>query len=226
MTNIKKLAVMGSDSSTNLEAIVRWFRGKNVDVTCISNIEDSAILKKAQELNIKQKYLPSEQNSEYFAKLENTRDKFDLIALTGYEKILTMDTLNSMGNVINVHPSLLPAFRGKDALKDAFLMGVKVSGITIHYVNNEIDGGKIVAQYPVFIANDMHFDEFEYEIQTIEKKLYPIVIEKVLNDQVFDFQDLMKSSCNNSSCGGSGCGGSCGSKSENIGNGDKNNDGE
>lgn len=218
MVKIKKLAVMGSDSSNNLEAIVRWFQSSNsakgVEITCISDVEDSAIIKKAKDLGILYKYLPYAENPEYFKKLEHSRKKFDLIALSDYQNLFSHDIIKVMGKVINIHPSLLPSFKGDNPIKEAFLAGVKVSGVTVHYIDHEIEGGRIIAQYPVFIANDMHFDEFEYEIQTIEKKLYPIVIEKVLNDQVFDFQDLMKSSCNNHSCGSSGCGGKCGSNKD------------
>lgn len=220
MTKLKKLAIMGSDSDNNLEAIVRWFHAKGVEITCISDVEDSAILQKAKDLDIPCKWVAGFENLEYFKKLEHAHSKFDLIALTDYQNLLSQGIIKVMGKVINIHPSLLPSFKGENPIREAFLSGVKVSGITVHYMDHEIEGGRIIAQYPVFIANDMHFDEFEYEIETIEKKLYPIVIEKVLNDQVFDFQDLMKSSCNNQSCGSSGCGGKCGSNFEAPDNGE------
>lgn len=208
---MKKLAIMGSGNGGNFESIAKWFQNSNickdVEITCISDVEDAKILKRAEQLGIASKYLPVAENYEYF-----NENKFDLIAMAGYMQILPEKVLSVMGNVINVHPSLLPSFKGKDAIQQAFLAGVKVSGITIHYVDKDVDSGKIIAQYPVFIDNAMRLDEFEEEIHTIEHKLYPIVIEKVLEDKVFDFQDLMKSSCNNSDggCGG-GCGGKCGS---------------
>lgn len=198
-----KLAIMGSGKGSNFEAIVKWFKGKStckdIEITCLSAVEDAPILKKAERLEIKHQFLPFEKNFEYFSE-----NHFDLVALAGYMQIFPENVLDIMGNVINVHPSLLPSFKGKDAIQKAFLAGVKVSGITIHWVEKDIDGGKIITQYPVFITNGMHFDEFEEEIHTIEHKLYPIVIEKVLEDKVFDFQDLMKSSCNNKKCSSTG----------------------
>lgn len=194
---MKKLAIMGSGRGSNFEAIVRWFKNKDVEITCLSDVEDSLILEKAKKSEIKNQFLPYEENLEYF-----TQNKFDLIVLAGYMRVLPEDVLDAMGKVINIHPSLLPAFKGQEAIQQAFLAGVKVSGITIHWVEKNVDEGKIIAQYPVFIDNYMHLDEFEEEIHTIEHKLYPIVIEKVLEDKVFDFQDLMKSSCNNKGCGG------------------------
>ena len=194
---MKKLLIMGSGQGSNFEAIVKWFQNKNVEITCVSDVEDALILEKAKKAGINAQFVPFEKNEEFF-----TQNKFDLVALAGYMRILPENVLEIMGDVINIHPSLLPSFKGKDAIRKAFLAGVKLSGITIHWVEKGVDAGKIIAQYPVFIDNYMHLDEFEDEIHTIEHKLYPIVIEKVLEDKVFDFQDLMKSSCNNKGCGG------------------------
>ena len=102
---------------------------------------------------------------------------------------------------INSHYSLLPAFDGEDEIKQAFLAGVKVTGITFYYTNPF----KIIAQYPVFIKSTSHYDDTEREIEYIEQVLYPIIIEKILNNEQFEIQDLLKNgSCGNncSSCGG------------------------
>lgn len=195
---MKKLAVMGSGNGSNFEAIAQYFQGKDVQITCLSNVEDAFILKRAEKFGINAEFLPFDKNLEYFS-----QNKFDLVVLAGYMRILGVNVLNEMGDkVINIHPSLLPAFKGStNAIKDAFLAGVKVSGVSLHWVTSDVDGGKIIAQYPVLITNDMHFDEFEAEMHKIEHKLYPIVIEKLLEDKIFDFSDLMKSSCGGS-CGG------------------------
>lgn len=196
---MKKLAVMGSGYGSNFEAIANYFKSKDVEIICLSDVENAFILERAKKLEMKWKFLPFEDNFEYFSK-----NKFDLVVLAGYMRILDEKTLDKMGDVINIHPSILPSFRGKGAIKKAFLSGVKLSGITIHWVEQEVDKGKIIAQYPVFIENAMSLDEFEQAIHNVEHKLYPIVIEKILEDKVFDFQDLMKSS-KKQSCGG--CGG-------------------
>lgn len=197
---MKKLAVMGSGNGSNFEAIAQYFKDKDVQITCLSNKEDAFILSRAQKFGIKAEFLPFAKNLEYFK-----QNKFDLVVLAGYMRIITEDVLKEMGKVINIHPSLLPAFKGSaNGIKDAFLTGVKVSGVSVHWVTSDIDGGEIIAQYPVFITNDMHFDEFETEMHTLEHKLYPVVIEKLLEDKVFDFSDLMKSQC------GTSCGSSCG----------------
>jgi phosphoribosylglycinamide formyltransferase-1 len=109
------------------------------------------------------------------------------------------------GTVINIHPSLLPAFATKNSIKDSFLYGVKVSGITIHCVEKENFYGRIITQYPVLIGNDTHFDEFEKEIIKLCAKIAPQIIETILNDKVFDFLQLYQSSPCQKQGGCSGC---------------------
>ena len=120
---------------------------------------------------------------------------FDLVVLfDNYDFVLKGE------NYINVQPSLLPAYKGNDAIFRAFKDGVKVSGITIHSKD------KIIAQYPVLIGLDTHIDDFIKEIHLVASKLLPIVIDAILNDRVFDFNDLFSNPCHNSG-GCSGCNG-------------------
>lgn len=191
----KKLAVMGSGNGSNFDAIVKHFKAlkqtlneefwSGLEILCISDNKDAKILKRAKKLGIKEIYLPYEENEDFFR-----TNKFDLIALAGYMRILTPETLKN-GRFINIHPSLLPAFKGKNAILRAYEAGVKVSGVSVHCVNETIDGGKIIAQYPVFINEDMSFAEFEEAIHATEHNLYPVVIEKVMQDKIFNFRDLM-----------------------------------
>ena len=197
---MKKIAILGSGEGNIFEAIVNYFAEENrkekVEIICLSDNYNAEILNKAKNMNISYKYLPFEENSNYFA-----TQNFDLIILDYYSKDLTANILE-LGKFINVHPSLLPAFKGKDAISRAFEAGVKVSGITVHTMTNQIDGGKILAQFPVLIGNATHFDEFQAEIHKLEQLLTPIVVEKILEDKVFDFSDLISTSS---------CGGNCGS---------------
>lgn len=181
----KRIAVMGSGEGTNFQAIAEFFKSKDVEIVCLSDNLNAKILERAKKMGIEQHYLPYEENAAYFG-----ANDFDMVVLAGYMRILPPEVLD-LGRFVNIHPSLLPAFKGKDAIQRAFLAGVKVSGVTVHWVCDDVDGGKIIAQYPVLIDNSMHFDEFESEIHKIEHILYPIVIEKLLNDEVFDFSDLI-----------------------------------
>ncbi len=193
---MKKLAILGSAESEVLEAILNYFKEKDVDITCISNDEHSNFFKKAKDLCKNTKYLSAENMCEYFASHD-----IDLIAMCDFRGNLNDDVLDS-AKFINIHPSLLPAFKGPDAISRAFKSGVKVSGVTIYRVKQDIENAEIIAQYPVLIGNLTHFDEFKESITELSAHLYPIVIEKILNDEVFDFSDLI-GGCN-SSCGGCG----------------------
>lgn len=133
--------------------------------------------------------------------VDGIHDEFDLIVLTGFESQFKNVV---KAKVLNIYPSILPAFKGQNAIKEAFISGVKVSGVSVHEVNSDNFYGRILAQYPVLIGNTTHIDEFTKEVVAVAKKLYPVVIDAVLNDKVFDFSDLFKSSCsgNCGRCGG------------------------
>ena len=150
---MKKIAVLGSASGQNLKAIVKYFENKNVKITAVSDIENSDFLQAAKSLNIEWKFLPYEQNFEYFSSHD-----FDLIVLCDYRNELCADVLET-GRFISIQPSLLPAFKGKDAIERAFMAGVKVSGVTVYSLNANENDEKIIAQYPVLISNETHFDE-------------------------------------------------------------------
>ncbi len=193
----KKIAVMGSGEGSNFQAIAEYFKDKDVKMICLSDNLNAKILERAKKLGIENRYLPYEENAAYFGAHD-----FDLIVLAGYMRILPPEVLD-LGRFINIHPSLLPAFKGKDAIQRAFMAGVKVSGVTVHMVTEELDGGRIIAQFPVLIDNSMHFDDFEKEIHKLEHLIYPIVIDKLLKDEAFDFNDLF------GNCGGCGGCGNC-----------------
>lgn len=196
----KKIAIMGSGNGSNFEAIVKYFDGKPVDILCISNKDDAKILERAERLKIKSIILNFAQNEEFFS-----AQKFDLVVLAGYMRVLTPKTLAN-NRFINIHPSLLPAFKGLNAIEQAYNLGVKVTGVSVHWVNNELDGGKIIAQYPVLVEPFMNLMDLEAQIHELEHLLYPAVIDAVLYERVFNFSELLKGSkrCNSSGCG-SGC---------------------
>ena len=85
--------------------------------------------------------------------------------------------------IVNVHPSLLPAFKGGYAIKQAWEYGVKVTGVTIHYVDERMDEGEIIAQKIVNVTKKDTLETLEQKIHKVEHKLYPTVIKKLLNDQ-------------------------------------------
>ncbi len=131
---------------------------------------------------------------------------YDIIALTGYETEFNADFEGK--EVLNIHPSLLPSFMKEDAITKSYLSGIKVSGVTIHKVEKDNFYGKILAQYPVLIGLETHLEEFTDDLEKVGARLYPPVIEAIINDTVFDFQDLFKNPCNHAN---GGCSGNCSS---------------
>lgn len=195
---MKKLAIIGSNSGDLLESIYNYFiiNKCDVEITCLYDVLGADIAHRAASLQIKSRYLPPEQLAEYLG-----ANSFDLIALTDYKGVLTEEIIE-LGKFVNVHPSLLPSFKGEDAIQRAFLAGVKVTGATVHWITNDIDGGKIIAQYPILINNSDHFDDVEGQILELEKVLYPAAINSILDDKVFDFSDLFPSHGCSGNCGG------------------------
>lgn len=193
-----KIAILASGNGTNAEAIIKHFENNpNVEIFCFSDNANAKVLKCAENLGIKAIHLPFEENLEYFSK--NT---FDLYILAGYMRILPEKVLQ-LGTFINIHPSLLPAFKGKNAIKKAYDYGVKVTGVSVHYVEKEVDSGKIILQTPVIIEHDMNLAELEEKIHEIEHKVYPMVIESLIYDKIVDFMPQKNGGCN---CKSKGCG--------------------
>lgn len=114
--------------------------------------------------------------------LQALRDKqVEWIVLAGYMRLVGPTLLKPFeGRIINIHPSLLPAFPGLDAIGQAFDAGVKVSGVTIHFVDEGMDTGSIIAQEAVEIASGMTHENFQSAIQAVEHHLYPKTIQELI----------------------------------------------
>jgi len=106
--------------------------------------------------------------------------KINFIALAGFMRILTPYFIRSFsGRILNVHPSLLPAFKGAHAIRDAFHAGVRETGVTVHLVTEELDAGPILAQSKVKLSRKETLKSLEGKIHCLEHKLYPQVIQSV-----------------------------------------------
>ena len=202
---MKNLGILSSGGADEYKSIIERLSGQDVRITCINTDFKSDIFEFVKPLeNVCAVCVGKEEFLSYFS--ENS---FSLVAVRNCGAELPPQVINT-NRFINIHQSLLPAFAGGDALFRAFNAGVKVSGVTVHYITANVDGYKIITQYPVLIPNLMHFDELQTEIVKLEDSIYPIVIEKILEDKVFDFQDLLPGySCGSCGSGCSGCGGSC-----------------
>ncbi len=100
-------------------------------------------------------------------------------------RILSAEFINFYKNrIINIHPSLLPSFKGRNGIEDAYNYGVKVTGVTVHFVDAGIDTGKIIAQTAVIIEEDETLLSLEEKIHQAEYELYPAALKKVLDGGV------------------------------------------
>jgi len=166
------IVVLISGSGTNLQAIL----DAGIPVShVISNTSEAQGLRRAENARIPW--------SSYKATHILEKD-IKLIVLAGFMRILGEQFIYRWRNkIVNVHPSLLPAFKGAHAIKRAWEYGVKVTGVTIHYVNEQIDEGEIIAQKTVNVTKKDTLETLERKIHKIEHKLYPTIIKKLLNDQ-------------------------------------------
>ena len=99
------------------------------------------------------------------------------VVMAGYMRKVTPVMLNAFPNrVLNLHPALLPSFKGAHAIADAFNAGVKVTGVTVHFANEDYDKGPIVAQEPVRVAEGDTLETLEAHIHQVEHELYPRVL--------------------------------------------------
>lgn len=169
---MKKILVFASGNGSNFEAIVKYFSSGAVIIELLCDKKDAYVFKRAKKLGIKS----------YFVKFEDTYDflkdkKYNLFVLAGYMRILPECVLK-LGTFVNIHPSLLPKFKGKNAIERAFESREEITGVTIHYVNSEVDCGEIIVQETCKISDDMEM--LKRRIHSIEHKIYPKVIEGLL----------------------------------------------
>jgi phosphoribosylglycinamide formyltransferase 1 len=108
------------------------------------------------------------------------RHDIELVAIAGFGTILSKPFIDAYGgHVVNTHPSLLPAFKGWHAVRDALEFGVKVTGCTVHLVTEEVDDGPILAQEAVPVLDDDTEQTLHERIKAVERRLYPEVIERL-----------------------------------------------
>jgi len=179
------IAVFASGRGTNFGVIIRAVRkGKikaNLSLLICDNPKAGAI-GRAKRAGIKIALIKREDfaNKEDFeAKIIEhlEENKIDLIVLAGFMRMLSPEFVGRhAGRILNIHPALLPTFKGTEAIKDAFDYGVKVTGVTVHFVDEKMDHGPIILQKAVQIEEDDTVESLEKKMHKIEHRLYPEAI--------------------------------------------------
>jgi phosphoribosylglycinamide formyltransferase-1 len=112
-------------------------------------------------------------------------EKINLVVLAGFMRILTPYFVGEFRNrILNIHPAILPAFRGQNSIKRAYGYGCKITGVTVHLVDNAVDRGPIILQDIVPIEENMPLAELEEEIHRLEHKLYPLAIKLFIDGKI------------------------------------------
>ncbi len=175
-------AVFASGRGTNFGAIIKATKlGKikaNLSLLVCDNPKAGAIAR-AKRAGIKVALVKREDftnKKDFEAKIIEhlEENKIDLIVLAGFMRLLTPEFVGRYtGRILNIHPALLPSFKGTEAIKDAFDYGVKVTGVTVHFVDEKIDHGPVILQKAVEIQEDDTLESLEKKIHKIEHRLYP-----------------------------------------------------
>jgi phosphoribosylglycinamide formyltransferase-1 len=185
-----QLGILGSGKGSNCRAIVESIRSGALPVevrVVISDVFDAPILDIAREFSIPNAYLPPggfRTRLEPQAEVELVRMLGDagveLVALAGFMRVLKAPMLNAFPRrIVNIHPSLLPKFPGLEAWRQALEAGEKLTGCTVHYVDEGIDHGDVIAQREVPILADDTPERLHARIQFAEHELYPAVIGQI-----------------------------------------------
>lgn len=188
-----KIGVLLSGSGTNLQAIIdRIAAGKlNATIELVVSSRPSAYgLKRAEAVGIQTLTLSKEiyadpMVADEVIATELKHHGVEYVIMAGYMRMVHAPILASFPNrVVNLHPALLPSFKGAHAIQDAYDYGVKVTGVTVHFADDKYDCGPIIAQRALPIEEGWTVDELETHIHEIEHKLYPDVIQLLAEDRV------------------------------------------
>lgn len=184
------LGILGSGRGSNCRAILERIRDGTLDAEArvvISDVIDAPILDIAREFSVPNAYLPP---GHFKTRLEpDTEEELvrilkqsgvALVVLAGFMRVLKKPMLEAFPRrIINIHPSLLPKFAGLTAWKQALEAGAKVTGCTVHYVDDQIDHGAVLGQREVAILPNDTADSLHERIQVQERQLYPEVLARL-----------------------------------------------
>nr|WP_321266915.1 phosphoribosylglycinamide formyltransferase [uncultured Sulfurimonas sp.] len=182
---MKKIVILFSGEGYNAQNIVQKLHNKECFVACgITNKRDAKGLEKLQALSVKTEILDHvdfnsrEEFDEALVKLINSYEP-DLVVLSGFMRILS-EVFTSNIKAINLHPSLLPKFKGAKAIERSFESEDAECGVSVHYVSSELDGGEIILQKSFFRQENENLESFSKKIKNIEYEIMPQAIVKVL----------------------------------------------
>jgi phosphoribosylglycinamide formyltransferase 1 len=187
-----RLAVLASGSGTNLQAILDRLHGSGgIEVVGVgSNKPGARALDRAREGGIETAVFAAGDHGDREARDAAIGDwlerlEADLVVLAGYMELLSTGFVERFEDrIVNVHPALLPAFPGLDAIGQALAHGVRITGVTIHFVDAGVDSGPIILQRPVPVPPDRDREALEAAIHATEHAIYPEAIRMIAEGRV------------------------------------------
>jgi len=180
-----RIAVLCSGKGSNFQAIIdaaknRVFDGEIAIMVCDNPDAYAIEIAREQEIPyiaIDRRDFPSKEEFEKAITKQLEQVRVDLVCLAGYMRLLSPAFIDAYRNrIINIHPALLPAFKGADGVKDALGYGVKVTGVTVHFVTEDVDAGPIILQSAVEISDNDTEGSLRERIHKTEHVLYPKAI--------------------------------------------------
>jgi formyltetrahydrofolate-dependent phosphoribosylglycinamide formyltransferase len=189
---MKNIAVFASGNGSNFQAIIDAIHAKKLNATIkllVCDKPGAYAIDRAKAAGIdyfefRAKDFPDKQAYEKEILARLTDSEIELVVLAGYMRLIGQTLLSSYeGRIVNIHPSLLPAFPGKDAMGQALAAKVDFSGVTVHYVDAGMDSGPIIAQEKVQLEENETIETLQVKIHGIEHQLYPAVLQKLMTQK-------------------------------------------
>jgi phosphoribosylglycinamide formyltransferase-1 len=187
-----RVAVLASGTGTNLQAILDELHGRDgIEVVCVaSNKRDARALGRAADAGVETGIFRRSDHGDRTQRDAAMADwladrQVDLVVLAGYMELLSPEFVRRFPNrIVNVHPALLPSFPGLDAIGQALEHGVRVTGVTVHFVDEGVDSGPIILQRPIDVPYTRDRSRLEAAIHEVEHQLLPEAIRLIASGAV------------------------------------------
>ena len=180
-----KIAILASGEGSNFQELINLSKSNRFDIDIkilITNKSAAGCISRAKKSNISYEVIKSSdyENKDYFEnEIINTiqRHDIELVVMAGWMKIMSSKFVNAFKNkIINIHPSLLPSFKGSNAIKEAIRNDSKITGCSVHFVEAEVDSGSLIMQAALSISDKDDLETITKKIHLLEHKILPISI--------------------------------------------------
>ena len=193
MANPLNIGVLISGSGSNLQSLIDHIQEGTLNARIslvVSSRPDAYGIERAKKAGIPVLVLNREVYADVAAANKSIADALkeagaEYVVMAGYMRMVTAEVLDAFPDrVVNLHPALLPSFKGAHAIQDAFDFGVKVTGVTVHFANADYDKGPIIAQRAVEVREGDTVEALEARIHAVEHELYPHVVQLLAEGRV------------------------------------------